>query len=88
MQNTNSSLDSQSPIYTFAQFTTEEHEEYQRYLDEQQARVELPPPPQEIYIDDDAPADEGHIDDDAPADEGHMYPDDGDYDASGDTWDF
>ena len=77
MQNTNSSLDPQSPIYTFAQFSTEEHEEYQRYLDAQQARVELTPPPQEIYINDDAPADEGH-----------MYPDDGDYDASGDTWDF
>jgi hypothetical protein len=82
MQNTNSSLDPQSPIYTFAQFTTEEHEEYQRYLDAQQVRHDA-----ENFDDsaDDAPDDDAHMyPADAPADEGHMYPDDGDYDPSGD----
>ena len=77
MNNTNSSLDPQSPIYTFAQFTTEEHEEYQRYLDAQQARAEME-------------ADErARLADEAePSDESHAYSDDWGYDASGDTWDF
>jgi hypothetical protein len=82
MQNDFANLDAQSPISTFAQFTTEEHEEYQRYLDAQQARHDA-----DNFDDsaDDGPHSDAHMyPADAPADEGHMYPDDGDYDPSGD----
>jgi hypothetical protein len=41
MQNTNSNLDPQSETYSFAQFTPEEHEEYQQWLAECELREEL-----------------------------------------------
>jgi hypothetical protein len=41
MQNTNSNLDPQNETYSFAQFTPEEHAEYQQYLAECELREEL-----------------------------------------------
>ena len=41
MQNMNANLDPQNETYSFAQFTPEEHEEYQQYLAERELAEEL-----------------------------------------------
>ena len=41
MQNTNANLDPQNETYSFAQFTPEEHEEYQQWLAECELAEEL-----------------------------------------------
>ena len=47
MQNEFANLDAQDITCSFAQFTTEEHAEYQQYLDEQALREELAAQPSE-----------------------------------------
>lgn len=82
MHNTNSQLDPQSSTCSFAHMLPEEHAEYQQYLDAQQAQFDADGDRESPELL--AREDQHMLNSDAPADEGHMYPDDGDYDPSGD----
>lgn len=81
MQNTNSALDPQTSTYSFAHMSPEEHAEYQQYIDEQRAQFDSDCESPELLA---AEERQMALDSDVPADEGHIYPDDGDYDPSGD----